>query len=263
MTLRTRLSSLLAGKTLAASACLCALLATATAQAQTPAPAAAPPGAPPPGAPPDAKGPPSSEPPPGLAPSPLLEPAPAATSAPAATTQTEPTAVEPAPLAAEPPPPVLEEESAPPRRAPNPFARGSKSVTLMIGTGSTVYEQYMILGLGLGFFVADGLKVGVDYEMWFLGDPVMHRLSPELRYILHMVPTVKPYVGTFYRHTFVTGGYDDLDYVGGRVGVMIVPPNARTFVGGGAVYERLLDCEDDSFVDCDSVYPEVTFGISF
>jgi hypothetical protein len=143
-----------------------------------------------------------------------------------------------------------------------PFSKGSIRLTLLVGTGSTINEQYMILGGGVGYFLLNGLEVGLDYEAWFLGDPVMHRVSPETKYVFHMVPVIKPYVGVFYRHTFVTGGYDDFEHVGARGGLFILPRGGGLFVGGGAVYERLLDCEDNSLVDCDAVYPEIFVGVS-
>jgi hypothetical protein len=164
-----------------------------------------------------------------------------------------------------PPPVVLESEPAPneppPEKGAGPFARGSVRLTLLLGTGSTSTDQYFILGAGVGYYLLDGLEVGLDYEAWLFGDPVMHRLSPETRYVFHMVPVLKPYIGAFYRHTFVND-YDDLDYVGGRLGAFIVPKSGRFYFGAGAVYERLLDCKTDGFVDCDTVYPEIAIGIA-
>jgi hypothetical protein len=171
-----------------------------------------------------------------------------------------------------PPPPPAQVEIGPeaepaaaadeaPDRSAGPFSRGSIRLTLLLGTGSTVTETYFILGAGVGYFLLDGLEVGLDYEAWLFGTPVMNRLSPETRYVFHMVPVIKPYIGAFYRHTFVAD-YDDLDYVGGRAGAYYVPKSGRFYIGGGAVYERLLDCKSDSYVDCDTVYPEIAIGIS-
>ena len=133
---------------------------------------------------------------------------------------------------------------------------------MLIGTGSSSADTYLILGGGVGYYLVDGLELGLDYEAWIGGDPVMHRLSPGIKYVLHFVPTIKPYVGAFYRHTFVND-YDDLNYVGARAGLYYSPPRGRVYVGGGAVYERLLDCSDGGWVDCDTVYPELFVGISF
>jgi hypothetical protein len=159
----------------------------------------------------------------------------------------------------------LGEEGSVPDQAPpeerGPFSRGAIRLTLLLGTGSSATDTYFILGAGVGYFLLDGLELGLDYEAWLGGDPVMHRLSPELRYVFHMVPVIKPYIGTFYRHTFVAD-YDDLDYIGGRAGIFYVPKQSRVYIGGGAVYERLLDCKSNSLVDCDTVYPEIAIGVT-
>jgi hypothetical protein len=168
------------------------------------------------------------------------------------------------PLVAEelPPPPASEREApADPRRSAGPFSQGGIRLSFLFGAGSTVADDYLILGAGAGYFILDGLEVGLDYELWFLATPVMHRLSPETRYVFHMVPVVKPYIGAFYRHTFVSD-FDDYDHVGGRAGAYIAPSPRGVYFGGGAVFEWLLDCESGLLVDCDDVYPEIFVGIS-
>ena len=234
------------------AACLFAMTLGAAAQPPPSAPVA-------PATPPGAAPPPADAPPPAPGAEPPLPP-PAEPTAPA-----EPPPVAESPLLEEsppPPPPPPEDEPSDGGGSAGPFSRGSVRLTLLIGTGSTVTDTYLILGGGPGYFLADGLEIGLDYEGWFLGDPVFHRVSPETRYIFHMVPVVKPYVGVFYRHTFVTGGYEDFDTVGARGGLYIVPKGGRMYLGGGAVYERLLGCDDGSLVECDDVYPEIFFGIS-
>jgi len=172
----------------------------------------------------------------------------------------------PEPTYQEPPPPPPEPDQQPeePRgRSAGPFSRGSIRISLLIGTGYTPTDDYLILGGGVGYYLVDGLELGLDYEAWILATPVMHRLSPGLRYVFHMIPVIKPYVGGFYRHTFVGNNIDDLNYVGGRVGIYYAPPKGGVYVGGGAVYEHLLNCTNSAFVDCDSVYPEIFVGVSF
>ena len=243
---------------------LCAIASpfNASAQPSPVDPSAQPPGTPgspppdPAAPPPDPAAPPSTDP----------VPPPAAPTSPA-----EPAPMQPSPMVAEQPPPVVspppppaadQPEDSGKDRSAGPFARGSIRLTLLIGTASTVDDNYLIVGGGLGYFIANGLEVGLDYEAWIFSEPVIHRLSPETRYVFHMVPVIKPYVGVFYRRTFVTGGFDDFNQVGARGGLYYVPKGGGVFVGGGAVYDRLLDCDDDSFIECDSVYPEIFFGIS-
>jgi len=142
----------------------------------------------------------------------------------------------------------------------SPFAAGRSRVSLLVGSGSTGDDTYLILGAGIGHYILRGLEVGIDYEAWLFGDPVLHRLSPEVRYVFAFVPRIQPYVGAFYRHTFVSD-FDDLDSVGARGGINFAPRGPLT-IGAGAVYERQLSC-NESVIDCDSVYPELTLAFSF
>jgi hypothetical protein len=233
---------------------VCSALSSSVFAQTAPAPAPvdpAAPGAPPADAPPPSPG---AEPlPPPAEPTSPAEPAPLAAS---------PLVEESPPPTPPPPPPDDEPADDGPDRSAGPFAKGSIRLTLLAGWGSTATSDYLILGGGLGYFLVNGLEVGVDYEAWIFDQPVMHRVSPETKYVFHMVPVIKPYVGVFYRHTFVTQGYDDFDQVGARGGIFFVPRGGRMFVGGGAIYERLLDCEETAILDCDEVYPEIFFGVS-
>jgi hypothetical protein len=142
----------------------------------------------------------------------------------------------------------------------DPFVQGRVRGSIFAGVSASGSETYMQLGLGVGYYLVDGLELGVNSDLWFIGDPTIVNLSPALTYVFHMVRAVKPYVGTFYRHAFVFDA-EDLDSVGGRAGLYIV--GGHVFGGGGLVYERWLSCSDTRFVDCDEVYPEAAIGFTF
>ena len=171
-----------------------------------------------------------------------------------------------------PEPPMAAEPSAPPgstaveEPTPGPsaglFSQHRIRLSLLVGSGSSRSDRYLILGAGVGYFVLDGLALGFEYEAWLAGDPALHRISPDARYVFYFVPTIKPYVGGFYRHTFVTN-YEDLDSLGARGGIYYAPDGARFYLGGGAAYERLLACASSAVVDCDVVYPEITLAFGF
>jgi hypothetical protein len=158
-------------------------------------------------------------------------------------------------------PPLEADEELGNRHDAGPFARHKFRLSMLVGTSSTNRGSYLILGGGIGYFLVDGLEAGIDYEDWLLGEPIVHRLSPEARYVFHFVSIVKPYVGAFYRHTFVNDSAD-LDHVGARGGLYYVPPTGKFYLGGGAAFERLLNCKSGALVDCNAMYPEVLVGIS-
>lgn len=143
------------------------------------------------------------------------------------------------------------------------FAQGRLRVGGSIGfstaIGGASNQSWFILGVGLGAFVLDGLEVHADSTFW-IGDPFLATLTPGVRYVFWMVPTVKPYVGTFFRHYFVTGVLEDSNSLGGRAGINIMM-SERAYVGGGVIYEHFLD--DALFTNADQVYPEITIAVAF
>jgi len=119
----------------------------------------------------------------------------------------------------------------------------------------------MILGAGLGYYLRRGLDIGVDYEAWVFGDPDVQKVSPQVRYTKQLSLGVAPYVGAYYRRTFIDG-QDDLNSMGGRVGAYKNSRGRSTF-GGGVVYERYLDCDESAYNSCSDFYPEILFATSF
>lgn len=185
----------------------------------------------------------------------------------------EPVEPEPEPEAEQPEDPFAAEEQSqtttdptfeaapaalPPARLPTPFDQHSIRVGGSFGASS----DYIIFGIGAGYFVLNGLEVGLDTTFWVAGDPFISTLTPGVRYVFHMVPTVKPYVGGFYRHYFVSDHflYSDSDSIGARAGLLFML-GTSAFLGGGVIYEHFLDT--DLYLDKDQFYPEIIIGFSF
>ena len=137
-----------------------------------------------------------------------------------------------------------------------PFAQGRVRASIIGGANG----DYLVLGGGLGYYVLDGLEVGLSSQFWLIGSPRIITLSPQVRYVAYFVPFLKPYAGVFYEHGFVSDNFDDYDSIGGRVGAFWVSGGGSYF-GGGAVFEQTLDCPE--FRDCFQVLPEVVIAISF
>ena len=157
-----------------------------------------------------------------------------------------------------PPPP-------PPKKGPDagPFSKGKVRVGFYGGAGSTYNQTYLILGGGLGYYLLNGLEAGVDVEGWLLQDPLFWKVTPQVRYVVWQMNPIKPYVGAFWRKTFVTGDnplqIPDYNSYGGRLGIAY--RKGGSFLALGAVYEKF---DDDVFSDDSGVwYPEIAFWISF
>lgn len=144
------------------------------------------------------------------------------------------------------------------------FSKDSTTLGVVVGSGSAFNDNYLILGVGVGYYVARGLELGLDVQHWFSGSPSITKVSPQIRYVFTQAKRVKPYVGLFYRRTFFGdfNGIDlaDQDSFGYRAGAYFTSNN-RVYIGGGIVYEEYKNC--DAFVDCSTTYPEILFTVSF
>jgi hypothetical protein len=141
------------------------------------------------------------------------------------------------------------------------FSKGRTHFIISGGTGYAFDDTYFVLGLGVSYYLIDGLNVGLHVESWSGADPGMTKITPSLQYVFHQVRTVKPYVGAFYRRTDIEN-LPALDSWGGRAGVYIQAAR-NAFIGLGAVYESYLDCNKNTYRSCDSSYAEVSVTFAF
>lgn len=144
------------------------------------------------------------------------------------------------------------------------FSKNSTSVGVFIGSGRAFSDDYTILGVGAGYYLAEGLEIGVDFERWFSGEPTITKVSPQIRYVFTRAQGIKPYVGAFYRRTsfddFNGVEIGDQDSFGYRAGAYFSSKNGVS-VGAGVVYEEYDDCS--TVADCSTTSPEVIFTFSF
>ena len=141
-----------------------------------------------------------------------------------------------------------------------PFDKGKMNVSLVVGAGSAFNENYTIVGAGLDYFVLHGLQLGVDAQAWLGGDRSIYKISPQARYVLDTGTSLKPYIGAFYRKTYIEN-LDDLESVGGRAGVYL-RTDGRYSLSAGVVFENYLDCNDTVFNNCSETYPELVFSFA-
>jgi hypothetical protein len=141
------------------------------------------------------------------------------------------------------------------------FKKGNIRLSAYLGSGSAFNDTYTILGVGGGYYIADGLELGLDAETWMGGDPDINRISPAVRYVFYALETVKPYVGAFYRRSFIEQ-FEDLDTAGVRGGLYFMT-GRRAYIGVGIVYDVYLDCEESIYTSCSDTYSEFLFAITF
>jgi hypothetical protein len=141
------------------------------------------------------------------------------------------------------------------------FAKGNKQFTVLGGAGSSFDESYFVLGIGAGYYVADGWNVELQLESWMDGDPGIFKVTASTTYVFHQLKRVSPYVGAFYRYTDIEDR-DSLNSAGGRAGVYLAMGRSG-YAGFGMVYESYMDCNTRLYVSCDTTYPEVSIAFSF
>ena len=141
------------------------------------------------------------------------------------------------------------------------FEAGRWRGSFSAGSGQGNGDTYMVAGVGVGYFLLNGLEAGLDGEAWIGSSPQLYKLTPGLRYVYSGFDRFWPYVGGFYRRT-IYEGFPDLNSYGGRYGVYLsVAPNAYAGVGG--VYEKLTNCDERVYDSCSSTYPEISLSLSF
>jgi len=141
----------------------------------------------------------------------------------------------------------------------NPFSEGKTNLSLVLGSGAAFNDNYIILGAGIGYYLVDGLELGVDAQYWFSGSPSILKVSPQLKYVFLPGAKIRPYVGVFYRRTFVNSDiFRDQNSYGSRAGAYFTS-RSGVYIGGGIVYEKLENCR---ISDCSNTYPEFLISIS-
>ncbi len=141
------------------------------------------------------------------------------------------------------------------------FSKGRTHLAVVVGNGYAFNDNYLVLGAGVNYYVTDGLNVGLNVEAWTGGDPTIYKITPSVQYVFYQVPKISPYVGAFYRHTYIDG-LPDLNSTGARAGVYLAA-GRNAFIGVGAVYENYLDCSKSIYNECTETYPEISFTFSF
>jgi len=143
----------------------------------------------------------------------------------------------------------------------SPFSQGNARLSLGFGGATAFNRNYSIFAVGGGYFIADGIEIGLDAEQWSGNSPRIEQVSPQARMVLNTAGSVKPYVGAFYRRTFIEG-YRDHDTIGARAGVYFLTGRSAYF-GAGLAEDVHLNCDRTVYASCTETYPELLFAILF
>ena len=138
-----------------------------------------------------------------------------------------------------------------------PFKQGGHSFSLGIASSRAFDNNYTVLSAGLGYYLIDGLELGMDLQSWFGSGPSITKLSPKMMIVFNTDGGLKPYFGAFYSKTRYSG-FEDLDAAGARAGVYL-SKGAGYYMRAGLVYENELSCKETEFVICSETYPEINF----
>lgn len=141
------------------------------------------------------------------------------------------------------------------------FEQGTTRVSISAGGSSGFNGNYFQLGLGVGYYLYDGLELGLDGRSWLGGQYNIHELSPSLTYVVTQLGGFRPYAGVMYRRTFI-GGLDDLSALGARGGIFL-DYSRNLMLRAGVVAIRHQNCSPSAYYDCTEIYPEISAGLYF
>jgi len=143
----------------------------------------------------------------------------------------------------------------------SPFDEGVVNTSILIGSGRAYNDDYTVFGIGIGYYLVNGLQLGVDYEYWSGGEPTIQQISPRINYVFTRTKSFSPYIGVFYRRTMIDT-LPDSDAYGGRAGAYFRSGD-NFIMGAGVAYIEYKNCEESIFQSCSDTYPEFTFGVYY
>jgi hypothetical protein len=145
-------------------------------------------------------------------------------------------------------------------RVRTPFDQGRFNLGFGAGSQTALGFRYFVVAGGAGYYVLDGVELGLGASHQFGDGPGITRATPGLRYVAQPLvgrsPLI-PYVGVFYSHYFIGEGYRDVDTAGMRGGLLHV--SGSLVIGLGVAFERVVSaCASN----CSTVYPDFTLSLA-
>jgi len=194
--------------------------------------------------------PPASEPPAAATPAP---PAPSPAASPPAAEVGAPVPPAPPPVAR----PAPAAAPAAPQPQGEPWFRRLR-LSGYVGTAWSYGTTYLTLGVGVGYDVFAGLTPSLQASFW-AGSPSVWMLQPGVDWFVPLPGRIRPYVGAYWAHWFVSAGYEDRDAIGFRGGLSFAQLGPASMALGVAYEHVYSGCT----TGCDYWYPQVSAGIGF
>lgn len=141
------------------------------------------------------------------------------------------------------------------------FDKGAKRVSVILGSGSSLGNDYIVLGLGAGYYVVDGLDLGLNVQAWLGDEPSIYQITPEARYTFQITDVLAPYAGALFRETIIENRNNTSAY-GAKAGLNIIT-GSNSYIGVGIVTIKYKDCRESVLVNCSETYPEASLLFSF
>jgi hypothetical protein len=141
------------------------------------------------------------------------------------------------------------------------FVQNSQHVSFNLGVSDSLNKDYVGFGIGYRYFPADGVELGLDFDLLLGDDPIIYRVSPEVRYVFYSLNTFIPYVGVYYQYNYIV----DMENKGGfgaRAG-FYTPLRANTYIGYGVSAGKLQQCDKTVYSDCSTTQIELSFSLKF
>ncbi len=145
--------------------------------------------------------------------------------------------------------------------AQNHFGQGQTRVSLSAGASAGSGGSSYQLGVGLGYYLLDGLELGVDTRSWMGGSFRAHEVAPSLTYVFHNLGNFLPYGGLLYRRTFIHNR-ENLSAYGARAGIYL-QQSPNLVLRAGVAAHRYQNCNRATGLDCTDIYPEISAGFYF
>ena len=144
------------------------------------------------------------------------------------------------------------------------FKKGSIGIGIAAGGGSLATNEgtknYTIIGANADYFFADDISLGLGYTHWSGDTPSISQVTVPLNYYIPIDETFTPYIGAFYRYTYMGSPYKDYSSYGAKAGVA-VKISKKVYLGAGWIQEYYGDCSN--FKECSTGYPELLLIFTF